>query len=102
MALIARSYLSCAADPAMATFVSHAEVGTQPMPLSERRSLSSESVAAALWSMRMPFTPIGTHFGFVPPPAEFYFILGAMVVVYLLAVELAKQLFYRWAAARSH
>jgi len=25
-----------------------------------------------------------------------------MVVVYLLAVELAKQLFYRWAAARSH
>ena len=28
------------------------------------------------------------------------FILGAMVLVYLFAVELAKRGFYRWSAAR--
>ena len=47
----------------------------------------------------LPFTPIGTYFGFVPPPAKFYLILGAMVLVYLFVVELAKQGFYRWSAA---
>ena len=47
----------------------------------------------------LPFTPIGTYFGFVPPSAKFYFILGAMVLVYLFVVELAKQGFYRWSAA---
>jgi len=31
-------------------------------------------------------------------PLEFYFILGGMVLVYLLIVELAKQGFYRWSA----
>jgi Mg2+-importing ATPase len=48
----------------------------------------------------LPFTPIGVQFGFVPLPAKFYFILGAMVLVYLFVVELAKQGFYRWSAAR--
>ena len=43
----------------------------------------------------IPFTPLGTYFGFVPPPAKFYFILAVMVVMYLLIVELAKKVFYR-------
>ncbi|MEI7430962.1 MAG: magnesium-translocating P-type ATPase [Betaproteobacteria bacterium] len=51
-------------------------------------------------AMVLPYTPIGTYFGFVPPPVKFYFILGAMVLVYLLMVELAKQGFYRWAVKR--
>ena len=65
-------------------------------PLLTATSLTVVAIAALL-----PFTSIGTHFGFVPPPAKFYFILGAMVLVYLFAVELAKQGFYRWAAART-
>jgi Mg2+-importing ATPase len=44
----------------------------------------------------LPFTPIGAYFGFVAPPAQFYFILAAMVVVYLVVVEVAKMAFYRW------
>ncbi len=44
----------------------------------------------------LPFTPIGTYFGFVPPPAKFYAILAGMVVVYLGVVEIAKRGFYRW------
>ncbi|MDE2584509.1 MAG: hypothetical protein KGN39_03850, partial [Betaproteobacteria bacterium] len=43
----------------------------------------------------LPFTPLGAYFGFVPPPARFYFILAAMVAAYLLIVEAAKHLFYR-------
>jgi Mg2+-importing ATPase len=32
----------------------------------------------------------------VPLPVEFYLILAAMAVAYLLVVELAKLGFYRW------
>lgn len=46
----------------------------------------------------LPFTPVGSYFGFVAPPLKFYAILGAMVVAYLLVVELAKRMFYRWMA----
>src|SRR5919206_484479 len=56
----ARSYVSCPAFASIATLVSQPDRGTQSMPLSERRSFSSESVAFALWSMRMPFAPTGT------------------------------------------
>ena len=56
-------------------------------------------LAVVAIAVLLPFTSIGTYFGFVPPPAMFYFILGGMVFVYLSIVELAKQGFYRWAAA---
>jgi Mg2+-importing ATPase len=78
-------------------------IRTRGNPFKSRANpvLTATSLAVVVVAVLLPFTPIGTYFGFVPPPARFYFILGAMVVVYLLAVELAKQVFYRWAAARS-
>ncbi|WP_417067728.1 magnesium-translocating P-type ATPase [Niveibacterium terrae] len=77
-------------------------IRTRGNPLKSRANplLTASSllvVAAAAW---LPFTAVGPHFGFVPPPAKFYLILGAMVLVYLGAVEFAKQRFYRWAAHR--
>jgi len=60
-------------------------------PVLVATSLAVVAVAAVL-----PFTPLGTYFGFVPPPARFYFILAAMVAVYLAMVEAAKRGFYRW------
>jgi len=76
-------------------------IRTRGNPLRSRAhpllTLTSLSVVAG--AVLLPFTPIGTYFGFVPPPARFYFILGAMVLVYLFVVELAKQAFYRWSAA---
>jgi len=60
--------------------------------------LTATSLAVVAIAVLLPFTPIGTYFGFVPPSAKFYFILGAMVLVYLFVVELAKQGFYRWSA----
>lgn len=58
--------------------------------------LVATSLAVAAIGAVLPFTPLGTYFGFVPPPAQFYFILAAMVVIYLVMVEVAKQGFYRW------
>jgi Mg2+-importing ATPase len=43
----------------------------------------------------LPVTPFGRTLGFVPPPALFFLVLAAMVVVYLGAVEVAKRWFYR-------
>ncbi|MGC2458103.1 MAG: magnesium-translocating P-type ATPase [Gallionellaceae bacterium] len=61
--------------------------------------LTATSLAVVAIALVVPLTPIATQFGFVPPPTRFYVILGAMVIAYLLIVELAKQGFYRWSAA---
>jgi Mg2+-importing ATPase len=58
--------------------------------------LAAISVVVAAIGALLPFTPVGTYFGFVPLPAKFYLILAVMVVIYLLMVELAKKGFYRW------
>jgi len=63
--------------------------------------LVATSLAIALIGAVLPFTPVGSYFGMVPPPARFYFILGGMALAYLLIVEVAKQGFYRWHAAKS-
>jgi Mg2+-importing ATPase len=75
-------------------------IRTRGNPLKSRAHplLTATSLAVVTIAVLLPFTPIGTYFGFVPPPARFYFILGAMVLVYLFVVELAKQGFYRWSA----
>jgi len=77
-------------------------IRTRGSPLKSRAHplLAATSLVVVSIAVLLPLTPIGTHFGFVPPPAKFYFILGVMVMVYLSAVELAKRGFYRWAAAR--
>ena len=69
---------------------------SRPHPL-----LTATSMAIVAIAVLLPFTPIGADFGFVPPPAKFYFILGVMVLVYLAAVELAKRVFYRRSAPRA-
>ena len=75
-------------------------IRTRGNPLKSRAHplLTATSLAVVTIAVLLPFTPIGTYFGFVPPPARFYFILGAIVLVYLFVVELAKQGFYRWSA----
>jgi Mg2+-importing ATPase len=43
----------------------------------------------------LPFTVLGSIFGFVPPPLSFFGILAVLVVAYLLLVEVVKGWFYR-------
>lgn len=73
-------------------------IRTRGNPLKSRANplLTFTSLAVVSTAVLLPFTGIGAHFGLVPPPARFYFILGGMVVAYLLIVELVKQGFYRW------
>lgn len=77
-------------------------IRTRGNPLQSRAHplLTATSLAVVAIAILLPFTGLGTHFGFVPPPARFYLILGAMVLAYLFVVELAKQGFYRWAAGK--
>ena len=76
-------------------------IRTRGSPLKSRAHplLTATSLAIVAIAVCLPFTSVGAHFGFVPPPARFYFILGAMVLVYLFIVELAKRAFYRWSGA---
>ncbi len=53
------------------------------------------SLAVVAVAVLLPFTPAGVYLGFVAPPAFFFLILTAMLVAYLLAVELMKQWFFR-------
>jgi P-type Mg2+ transporter len=77
-------------------------IRTRGNPLRSRAhpALVITSLTIVSIAVLLPFTPIGAYFGFVPPPVEFYLILGAMVAVYLAIVEMVKRRFYRWAGAR--
>jgi Mg2+-importing ATPase len=72
-------------------------IRTRGNPLGSRAhpALAATSLAVVAIAVLLPFTSIGTYFGFVPPPAKFYLILGGMVLAYLSIVELAKHYFYR-------
>ncbi|MCE9632866.1 MAG: magnesium-translocating P-type ATPase [Methylophilales bacterium] len=73
-------------------------IRTRKNPLKSRAHpvLTLTSLAVVTTAIVLPFTSLGTHFGFVPPPTKFYVILGFMVLVYLAIVELVKRGFYRW------
>ncbi len=57
----------------------------------------SLSVVAA--AVLLPLTSAGVYLGFVTPPVFFFLILTAMLLAYLLAVELMKRWFFRHFAA---
>jgi P-type Mg2+ transporter len=43
----------------------------------------------------LPFTPLGTWFGFAPPSALFLLAIGGLTMSYLLLAQGAKWAFYR-------
>ncbi|MGE5097285.1 MAG: magnesium-translocating P-type ATPase [Betaproteobacteria bacterium] len=75
-------------------------IRTRGNPLRSRAHplLTATSLGVVAIAIALPFTPMGTYFGFVPPPPRFYFILAGMVLAYLFLVEIAKRGFYRWFA----
>ncbi len=56
---------------------------------------------AALAGAILPYTGLANLLGFTPLPTTFFLLLFAMVVIYLLLVELAKARFYRASQTRS-
>lgn len=73
-------------------------IRTRGNPFKSRANpvLVATSCAIAIIGALLPFSPLASYFGFVPPPGRFYLLLAAMVVDYLVIVEFAKQGFYRW------
>ena len=77
-------------------------IRTRGSPLKSRAHplLTASSLAVVGVAALLPFTPAGGYFGLAPLPASFYFILVAVVILYLCIVEFAKRLFYRRVASK--
>ena len=77
-------------------------IRTQGSPFRSRpsRVLAVTSLSVVLAAALLPFTPLAEVLGFTAPPPLFYVILLAMVLCYLVAVELVKRIFYRHFSAR--
>jgi Mg2+-importing ATPase len=68
---------------------------SRPHPLLALTSIGMVTLAIAL-----PLTPLGHYFGFVAPPWRFYLTMLAMVALYLVMVQLAKNAFFRWVSRK--
>jgi P-type Mg2+ transporter len=43
----------------------------------------------------LPYLPVAVAFGFTPVPVSFFPALGAILILYILAAEIAKRIFYK-------
>jgi P-type Mg2+ transporter len=48
------------------------------------------TISILLFAFALPFTPLASFFGFVPPPLLYFIILSGMMVTYLLLVQVVK------------
>ncbi|HXZ30576.1 MAG TPA: magnesium-translocating P-type ATPase [Dehalococcoidia bacterium] len=62
-----------------------------------RYLLMTTLIIAAL-ALVVPFTPLGAVFGFIKLPLSFILLMLAIVALYIIAAELAKRVFYRYAS----
>jgi len=53
------------------------------------------TIAVVAAALIFPFTALAEIFGFVPLPMSFLMILTIIIVLYILAAELAKKVFYQ-------
>lgn len=72
-------------------------IRTRRSPFASRpsRLLVATSLAVVAAAVLLPWTPLGTRLGFVPPPAAFFLALAGMVILYLAMVQVIKSWFYR-------
>jgi Mg2+-importing ATPase len=59
------------------------------------RALLGATLAVAVTTPAIPYTPLGVAFGFVPLPPLFLGLMGLIVLGYVVSAELAKRWFYR-------
>jgi P-type Mg2+ transporter len=57
--------------------------------------LQAATLLVVAATLALPYTPLGGILGFTPMPGSFLGVLGAIVVLYVIAVEGAKALFYK-------
>jgi magnesium-transporting ATPase (P-type) len=73
-------------------------IRTAGNPLRSRPSLPLTITVLAIvaFGMLLPFTPLATPLGFTPLPGLYFLFLTAMIVTYLLLVEVVKRWLMRW------
>ncbi|MDE2463950.1 MAG: cation transporting ATPase C-terminal domain-containing protein, partial [Alphaproteobacteria bacterium] len=74
-------------------------IRTRANPLKSRPHplLAATSIAIAAVAVVLPYTALGSWFGFVPMPASLLVALSGMTLVYLVIAEGAKRWFYtKW------
>jgi Mg2+-importing ATPase len=59
------------------------------------RLLAFSTILIVAIACILPFTVIGSIFGFVQPPLSFFAVLAGLVIGYIIIVELVKRWFYR-------
>jgi Mg2+-importing ATPase len=59
------------------------------------RALLTATLLVALAATVLPYTPLGTLFGFAPIALPYLLTLLFIVVLYVLSAEAAKRFFYR-------
>src|SRR5512136_892534 len=57
--------------------------------------LLTATLVTALLALALPFTPMGTLFGFAPIPLPYLLTLLFIVVLYIISAEVAKRYFYK-------
>ena len=55
------------------------------------------TLVLAATTIILPYTVLGTVFGFAPLPLSFLLIMGVIVILYILSAEVTKAIFYRHA-----
>jgi len=70
---------------------------SHPHPL-----LATTSLSIVVITVLLPFTPLGSWFGFVPPSAALLLAIAGLTASYLLLAEGAKQAFYRVRSSAGH
>jgi len=61
------------------------------------KALLTATGLVALVTIILPYTPLGTLFGFAPIPIPYLLTLLVIVVLYIISAEVAKRFFYKWA-----
>jgi Mg2+-importing ATPase len=71
-------------------------IRTRGVPWASRpsRLLTLTSLAVVAIAVALPYTPLGSPLGFVPPPPAFFLVLVLLILGYLGSVELMKRWFY--------
>ena len=59
------------------------------------KALLTATLLVALVTILLPYTPVGTLFGFTPIPLPYLLTLLLIVVLYIISAEVAKRFFYK-------
>lgn len=58
--------------------------------------LTATTIGAVIIGWLIPYTPIGTFFGFAPLNTSILLWIATLVITYLITVEIGKKLFYKY------